>query len=133
MSELINSPYNKYKQSAVQTSTPAQLVVMLYDGAIRFIKTALQGLQQHDHEKTSTNLGKAQSIVSELMGTLNFDYEISKNLYSLYEYTNYLLIESNIRKDHQKIEEALSYLIELRETWVQANKLALGQTETANG
>ncbi|WP_315937652.1 flagellar export chaperone FliS [Paenibacillus sp. ClWae2A] len=133
MSELINSPYNKYKQSAVQTSTPAQLVVMLYDGAIRFIKTALQGMQQHDNEKTSTNLGKAQSIVSELMGTLNFDYEISKNLYSLYEYTNYLLIEANIRKDHQKIEEALSYLVELRETWVQANKLALGQTEAANG
>lgn len=136
---MINSPYNKYKQSAIQTSTPAQLVVMLYDGAIRFIKTALQGMQQHDNEKTSTNLGKAQSIVSELMGTLNFDYEISKNLYSLYEYTNYLLIEANIRKDATKAEEAVGYLMDLRETWLQASKIASGQeaspvsTESAHG
>lgn len=132
---MITSPYEKYRQSSVQTSTPAQLVIMLYDGAIRFVRTAMDGLSKQDYEKTNLNFGKAQSIVSELMSTLDYSYEISKNLYSLYEYTNYLLIEANIRKSPEKAEEAIGYLTELRETWLQASKIAMtqGQVESANG
>lgn len=132
---MITSPYEKYRQSSVQTSTPAQLVIMLYDGAIRFVRTAMDGLSKQDYEKTNLNFGKAQSIVSELMSTLDYSYEISKNLYSLYEYTNYLLIEANIRKSPEKAEEAIGYLTELRETWLQASKIAAtqGQAESANG
>ena len=136
---MINSPYDKYRQSSVKTSTPAQLVLMLYDGAIRFIRAGLDGLKRDDLEKTNINLGKAQTIVSELMSTLDNNYEVSKNLYSLYEYTNFLLVEANIRKDTTKAEEAVGYLIELRETWLQASKIATGQgqpplsTEISNG
>lgn len=136
---MLKSPYEKYRQSSIQTSTPAQLVVMLYDGAIRFVRTAMDGLSKHDLEKTNLNLGKAQTIVSELMSTLDYTYEISKNLYSMYEYTNFLLVEANIRKDMTKAEEALGYLTELRETLLQASKIAAGQgpeptsTESANG
>jgi flagellar secretion chaperone FliS len=136
---LLTSPYEKYRQSSIQTSTPAQLVVMLYDGAIRFVRTAMDGLRKHDLEKTNLNLGKAQTIISELMSTLDYTYEISKNLYSMYEYTNFLLVEANIRKDLVKAEEALGYLTELRETWLQASKIATTQgleplsTESANG
>ncbi|CAH1054237.1 flagellar export chaperone FliS [Paenibacillus pseudetheri] len=136
---MLTSPYEKYRQSSIQTSTPAQLVVMLYDGAIRFVRTAMDGLRKHDLEKTNLNLGKAQTIISELMSTLDYTYEISKNLYSMYEYTNFLLVEANIRKDLVKAEEALGYLTELRETWLQASKIATTQgleplsTESANG
>ncbi|OKP90599.1 flagellar export chaperone FliS [Paenibacillus sp. P3E] len=130
---MLTSPYDKYRQSSVQTSTPAQLVIMLYDGAIRFVRTALDGLSKKDYEKSNLNFGKAQTIVSELMSTLDHSYEVSQNLFSLYEYTNFLLVESNIRKSPEKAEEAIGYLIELRETWLQASKLAAGQTETANG
>jgi len=136
---LITSPYDKYRQSSVQTSNPAQLVIMLYDGAIRFVKTAMDGLAQKDNEKANLNLGKAQTIVSELMSTLDRSYDISKSLYSLYEYTNYLLVEANIRKDVAKAEEAVGYLTDLRETWLQASKIAAGQeaspvsTESAHG
>lgn len=121
---MINSPYNKYKQSAVQTSSPMQLVVMLYDGAIRFIKGAIQGAAENDYSKINVNLGKAQTIISELMSTLDFKYDISQNLYSLYEYTNFLLVEANIQKSSDKMNEALGYLVELRETWIEVNKLA---------
>ncbi|WP_340014616.1 flagellar export chaperone FliS [Paenibacillus sp. FSL K6-1318] len=124
---MITSPYDKYRQSSVQTSNPAQLVIMLYDGAIRFAKTAIAAMQQQDIEKVNLNLGKAQTIVSELMSTLNQDYDVSKNLYSLYEYTNYLLVEANIHRDETKAEEAVGYLSELRETWIQASKLVTGQ------
>jgi len=132
---LLTSPYEKYRQSSVQTSTPAQLVIMLYDGAIRFARTAMDGLSKQDYEKTSLNFGKAQTIVSELMSTLDHSYEMSENLYKLYEYTNFLLIEANIRKSPEKAEEAIGYLTDLRETWLQASKIAAGQvqTETAHG
>ncbi|NGM82315.1 flagellar export chaperone FliS [Paenibacillus sp. 7124] len=132
---MLTSPYEKYRQSSVQTSNPAQLVIMLYDGAIRFVRTGLDALKKQDFEKTSLNFGKAQTIVSELMSTLDFTYEISKNLYSLYEYTNHLLVEANIRKNEEKANEAIGYLTELRETWLQASKLAGNptQAESANG
>lgn len=123
MSLLINSPYEKYRQSSVQTSTPSQLVVMLYDGAIRFVNTAMNGLQQGKYEVVNVNLGKAQTIVSELMSTLNFAYPISKDLFSLYEYINHLLIQSNIKKQEAPAAEALGYLAELRETWLEAGKV----------
>lgn len=130
---MLKSPYEKYRQSSVQTSTPAQLVIMLYDGAIRFIRTGMEGLKNQDYEKTNLNLGKAQTIISELMSTLDYSIEISKDLYSLYEYTNFLLVEANIHKSPEKAEEAIGYLTDLRETWLQASKLAAGQTEIANG
>ncbi|KTD83841.1 flagellar export chaperone FliS [Paenibacillus etheri] len=132
---MITSPYDKYRQSSVKTSTPAQLVVMLYDGAIRFVRTAMDGLSKQDYEKTSLNFGKAQTIISELMSTLDYSYEISNNLYSLYEYTNFLLVEANIRKSPEKAEEAIGYLTELRETWLQASKIVAGQgqAESAHG
>ncbi|MGO4530762.1 flagellar export chaperone FliS [Paenibacillus sp. 2TAF8] len=130
---LITSPYDKYRQSSVQTSNPGQLVIMLYDGAIRFIKTAIVSMQQQDIEKTNLNLGKAQTIISELMSTLDQSYDVSKNLFSLYEYTNYLLVEANIQRDESKAEEAVGYLSELRETWVQASKMVAGQGEQSAG
>lgn len=130
---MIQSPYEKYRQSSVQTSTPAQLVIMLYDGAIRFVRAGLDGLNKRDYEKTNLNLGKAQTIISELMSTLDHSYEVSKNLFALYEYTNHLLIEANIHKNPAKAEEAIGYLTDLRETWLQASKLAATQTEIANG
>lgn len=124
---MITSPYDKYRQSSVQTSSPAQLLLMLYDGAIRFGKTALEGMEAADYEKVNVNLGKAQTIVNELIATLDLKYEVSNSLASLYEYINYLLIESNIKKSKDQTEEAIGYLIELRQTFAQAAKLAASQ------
>lgn len=75
---MITSPYEKYRQSSVQTATPEHLVVMLYDGAIRFIRTAIQGIDARDVEKANLHFGKAQTIISELMSTLDRSIDISK-------------------------------------------------------
>lgn len=119
---MITSPYDKYRQSSVQTSTPAQLLLMLFDGAIRFINAGLDGVHQQDIQKSNLNFGKAQSIMSELMSTLDPSYEVSKSLFALYEYINHLLIEANIKKETEPAEEALGYITELRDTWAQAAK-----------
>jgi len=121
---MITSPYEKYRQSSVQTSTPAQLLLMLFDGAIRFVHAGMDGLKHHDVQKSNLNLGKAQTIVSELMSTLDSSYEVSKGLAAMYEYVNHLLIEANVKKALEPAVEALGYLTDLRETWAQAAKLA---------
>lgn len=120
---MIKSPYDQYRKSSVQTSSPGQLLIMLYDGAIRFVRTALDGLGTKDYEKVSLNLGKAQTIVSELSVTLDRSSDIAANLNALYEYINYLLIDANVKKKPEPAEEALGYLKELKETWVQASKM----------
>lgn len=129
---MITSPYEKYKQSSVQTSTPAQLLIMLYDGAIRFIRGAVEAINAEDIQKKNELIGKSQAIVSELRATLNHSYEISAQLDKLYEYINYLLIEANIRKDTAKATEALDYLVDLRESWIQASKVVISGQEQVN-
>lgn len=124
---MITTPYDKYRQSAVQTSSPSQLLLMMYDGAIRFGRIAAEGLERSDFETVNTNLGKAQTIVSELVTTLDNSYEVSKGLSTLYEYINYLFVEANIKKLNEPLEEALGYLLELRQTFAQAAKMTAGQ------
>ncbi|WP_306421761.1 flagellar export chaperone FliS [Cohnella xylanilytica] len=116
------NPYQIYRQSSVQTASPAQLVIMLYDGAVRFVKQSIEHMENRDIEGTHTCLIKAQSIVHELVASLNFDYPISKNLAQVYEYLLHLLITANVRKKKEPAEEALIHLTELREAWVQASK-----------
>ncbi|MBJ6361935.1 flagellar export chaperone FliS [Paenibacillus sp. GCM10012307] len=133
---MITSPYDKYRQSSVQTSTPGQLLLMLYDGAIRFVRGGIGAITDQDYQKANTLLGKAQSIISELRITLDYSYEISQQLSSLYEYMNHLLIQANVKKETGPAEEVLGYLIDLRESFAQAAKSAGNVTQDsvhANG
>lgn len=111
---------NKYLETAVQTATPAQLLIMLYDGAIRFSKLAIEAIKKNDHQEANTNLKKAQDIISELIITLDRSQPIAENMYALYEYFNYLLIQANIKKSAEPVAEVVGYLSELKETWIEA-------------
>lgn len=119
--------YHKYQQNTVQTATPGQLLIMLFDGAIRFVRAGIEGINQKDLMKTNTNLTKAQSIVHELIASLDMNYPVSESLASLYEYMHHQLVQANIQKDVQAAEEVLGYLTEFRETWFEANKIVLSQ------
>jgi len=124
---MLNQAYKAYQQSSVQTS-PAQLVIMLYDGAIRFTKAGIDGIHSRQYEMANTNLQKAQSVVHELIASLNFDFEISKSLISVYEYMLHQLIEANIRKKTEPAEDVLHHLQELRDAWKQVIKMNSQQT-----
>ncbi|GGA43626.1 flagellar protein FliS [Paenibacillus physcomitrellae] len=123
---MIKSPYEKYRQSSVQTSSPASLLIMLYDGAIRFTKASIEGLNNNDLNSFKLHVGKVQNIVTELMSTLNPSIGVSKNLYALYEYMGHLLASANIQNNSEPLEEVLGYLTDLRETWSEALKTTGG-------
>lgn len=115
---------NKYMETAVQTATPQQLLIMLIDGAIRFCRGGIEGIRSGQWEEANAQLVKAQNIISEFIITLDRDQDIASNLLQLYDYFNYRLVQANIHKSVEPAEEVLQYLLELKETWIQAAKLA---------
>lgn len=122
---------NAYKQQQVLTSSPEELTLMLYNGALRFVAESMQGLERGELEKAhSTNL-KAQAIIRELMVTLDMQYEISQNLYQLYDYIEYKLVQGNIKKSKADLEDAKTIITDMRDTWFQAMKQVKGQQQRA--
>jgi flagellar secretion chaperone FliS len=119
---------NKYLETAVMTASPAQLMLMLYDGAIRFCRAGIEAIRQQQHTEANTNLLKCQSIIREFMVTLDQESPISEGLYPLYDYFIFRLIEANTKKNTEPAEEVLGYLIELKSTWLQAVKGASAAT-----
>ncbi len=128
---MLSSPYQKYQQSSVQTASPGQLIVMLYDGAIRFVRQSVEAIDAHDIETANDKLIKAQNIIHELVASLDLQYAIATDLARIYEYMLYQLINANMKKDKEPALEVLTYLVELKETWVSAAKLTMTTTGTA--
>ncbi|MBD2845824.1 flagellar export chaperone FliS [Paenibacillus sp. IB182496] len=124
---MINNPYLKYQQSAVQTASPAQQLIMLYDGAIRFLRSALEAVETRNIESANANIQKAQAIIHEFVALLDFTYPVAKDLANIYEYMLHQLIQANLTKSMEPIQEVLNHMIDLRETWVQANKQSVGE------
>ncbi|MGO4547474.1 flagellar export chaperone FliS [Paenibacillus sp. 2TAB23] len=127
---MLNSPYKVYQQSSVQTAAPGQLIIMLYEGAIRFTKTAIEGIEKRNLEMANTYLMKSQAIINELIASLDHEYEISKDLVRIYEYMLNLLIQSNFKKDARMANEVLGHLMELRDAWKQAIKSVPGNVQS---
>jgi len=122
-----NNGYKQYHQSLVNTATPQELTLMLYNGLVKFLKLAYQGMEEKNVEKVSNNIIRAQDIITEFISTLDFKYEVSNGLMLLYDYMNRSLLDANIKKDKEIIEEVIGYAEELRDTWSQAMKLARQQ------
>lgn len=122
-----SNPYQQYQQNTVNTSTPQELTLMLYNGLVRFLKLANQGIEEKNIEKANNFIIRSQDIILEFMSTLDMQYEVSNGLYLLYDYMNRRLVEANIKKDKAIVEEIIGYAEELRDTWAQAMKLAKQQ------
>jgi flagellar protein FliS len=120
----LNKAYNQYKQNSIYTSTPEELTLMLYNGLIKFIMQAQGGIEYKDIEKAANSIVRAQDIVLHFRTTLDMKYEVSQGLDALYEYMYRRLVEANIKKDQEILDEILSMSRELRDTWAQAMKLA---------
>ncbi len=123
MNEL-KSAHGKYLETQVKTATREQLLLMLYDGAIRFAEQAKEQLlqQQLDTERYNTCLLKSQRIVTELTSSLDFNQndEIARNLARLYGFIYNQLVQANMKKENTYIDNSIRILKSLREAWQDA-------------
>lgn len=112
---------DKYRETTFSTQSQGQLVVMLYDGAIRFLKIAREKLEEEDYAGKGIYIGKAQDIISELNNSLDMDSggELSKNLRALYNFLYRHLNQANMDRDAEKIRDCIDILQELHGAWEQ--------------
>jgi flagellar protein FliS len=135
------NPLAAYRETRVKTASPGQLVVMLYDEAIKQADTAIALLgpeskpKAEDIERVNKSLSKVQDVVTELMASLDFDAggEIARDLYALYVWFSKEILEANIRKEVGRIESVRNMLAELREAWAEAASKTQGGSSTPIG
>ena len=118
----MNQYVNQYKKTAVNTASKEQILLMLYDGAIKFLHKAKLALETKDIEQIHINLTKAERIITEFQSTLDMENggRFAEELYARYEYLNNRLFLANIKKRTDYVDEVLKHLTELRDTWREA-------------
>lgn len=119
----MNNPYQSYKQNSVNTASPGELTLMLYNGCLKFITLAKRAIQDGNVEDRNTNLVKAQNIIHELMVTLNMDIKVSNELMVMYDYLHRRLVEANVKNDVTILQEVEGYVTEFRDTWKEVIQL----------
>lgn len=118
----LNNPYQTYQRQAVTTSKPEDLTLMLYQGLVKFIRLSKLAVQNNNFEESHKNNVRAQDILTELMVTLKTGYAISDQLQTMYDYMKTRLVEANISKNIEVLEEVEGFALELTETWSNAIK-----------
>ncbi len=120
---------NQYKETQVITANQGKLIVMLYDGAIKFLNIAVENMEPRTYDVVNNNIIKASDIITELLLSLNMEEggEISKSLFSLYMYFKKVLLESNIKKDPEMIKSVIKMLKDLRDAW---DKISAQETKS---
>lgn len=115
--------YAKYNNSKVLTASPAELTLMLYDGAIKFCNIAIMGIEQNDIEKAHTNIRKVERIIDEFRSTLDRKYAVAEDFDRVYVYLLQRLLEANIKKDKAILEEVNMHLRSMRDNWKEVMRV----------
>lgn len=129
------NPAQVYRRNQFDTASPAELTMMLYNGAIRFLNQAKQAIEDRDFETANERIKRTQDIVQELLTSLDTRYDIGKQLAQMYDYIYYRLTQANVKKDTAMVDEAIRLISELREGWKEVVKLSRTQAsvEVAGG
>ena len=123
----LNTGYAAYANNKVMTASPAELTLMLYDGAIKFCNIAIRAIEEGDVEKAHNNIVKVENIIDEFRATLNHKYAVAEDFENVYVYLRERLSLANMKKDKEILEEVLKHLRTMRDTWKE------GMKETNNG
>jgi flagellar protein FliS len=124
------NPYSKYSNNKVFTASKEELVLMLYDGALKFCNQAMIAIENKDIDKANSSIVRVQNILREFQSTLDRQYEISASLDSIYDYLYRRLVEANLKKDLEVMTEVRDFVRDLRDTWREAMNLAKTQPAT---
>ena len=118
----VQNPYEQYQRNKVLTATPAEVTLMLYEGAIKFCNIAIMAIENNEMEKAHNNIMKTQRIIEEFRNTLDRQYEVAEDFDRIYVYLLSRLCEANVRKDKEILEEVNGHLRSLRDTWKEVMK-----------
>lgn len=121
---LNNNGYAAYAKNKIMTASPAELTLMLYEGAIKFCNLAVAAIEKKDYEQANVNIQKVENIISEFQATLDNRYPVAKDFNNVYSYLQQRLLQANIRKDTEILEEVLGHLRTLRDTWKEVMKMS---------
>ena len=123
--------YTAYNNSKVLTATPAELTLMLYEGAIKFANIAIVAIEKNDIEKAHNNIMKTERIIIEFQSTLDYKYEVAKDFDAVYTYLIRRLRDANLRKDPEILEEVLKHLRTMRDAWKEVMEKTANGTKTS--
>ncbi len=115
--------YSQYNNNKIMTASPAELTLMLYEGAIKFCNIAESAVEQKDVQKAHNNIVKVQKIVDYLRQTLDMKYEVAQDYERIYLYLGQRLVEANIKKDKSILEEVNTHLHSVRDTWKEVMRI----------
>lgn len=116
--------YAAYNKNKVLTASPAELTLMLYEGAIKFCNIAIVAIEQKNIQKAHDNIIKVENIIEEFRSTLNHKYPVAEDFDKVYIYLYDRLVEANIKKDKEILEEVLKHLRTMRDTWKEVMQKA---------
>ncbi len=115
--------YAQYANNRIMTASPAELTLMLYEGAIKFNNIAIAAIKENDIQRAHINIVKAQNVIQYLQQTLDTKYEVSKDFDNIYDYLTRRLLEANVNKDVEILEEVNGHLRSVRDTWKEVMRL----------
>lgn len=120
--------YQQYEKNKILTASPAELTLMLYDGAIKYANIAIMAIDNGDVEKAHNSIRRVERIIEEFQNTLDFKYPVAKDFDEVYKYIRTRLREANVKKDKEIIEEVLKHLRTMRDTWKEVIQLSRNNT-----
>ena len=112
-----NRGYAAYANSRIMTASPAELTLMLYEGAIKFCNMAIISIEKNNMGDAHTNIRKVENIIREFVATLDEKYEVARDFKNVYDYLLQRLFDANIKKDTEILQEVLKHLRTMRDTW----------------
>lgn len=120
--------YNTYKQNSITSASREQLLLMLVDGAVKFVKRGRIAIEEKNISDAHNNLVRVQDIFSELMATLDRNAgKWAEDLFDLYAFINRTVAEANLKKDVKILDDAIGLIVEVRDMWHEAYKFSKGQ------
>ena len=114
--------FGQYNNSKMLTASPAELTLMLYEGAIKFCNIAITAVESNDVEKSHIYIRKVERIIDYLRQTLDMKYPVAQDFERIYTYLSQRLIEANVKKDKEILEEVNEHLRTTRDTWKEVMK-----------
>lgn len=117
------SAYAQYNNSKILTASPAELTLMLYEGAIKFGNMAIMAIDEKNVEKAHINIVKAQKIIDHFRITLDMNYPVARDFERVYAYLAERLVQADVHKDKEIMEEVCTHLRSVRDTWKEVMRI----------